>query len=185
MDALDESRKQVMEALKPGIHEELSLYSQSFKKKFRRLEEEYRNAARELMEMEHRPQKNAFAALAKYRRASKILIEMVNVFQIVHDDQNRELEILNGSGMERDKKRWTPVEDETLVDLASRGTESLMRIAVSLRRSPGAVTSRLTYLVGIRRVSEEIAGRITGFIDGEPVEGFFSGTLARSQNVPR
>lgn len=80
---------------------------------------------------------------------------------------------------ERSGKRWTPEEDEVLVELASRDEESAFSIATKVGRTPGAVQSRLSQLVGIGKISQEIAGRFIGTLNGEHVVGVIDGELTK------
>ena len=80
---------------------------------------------------------------------------------------------------ERSNKRWEKDEDETIVEVASRGEMSITELAVTMGRSPAAIQTRLSQLVGIGRVSQEVAGRFIGTLDGEHVQGFIDGSLQK------
>jgi len=80
---------------------------------------------------------------------------------------------------ERARKRWDPDEDEVLVELASQDDMSMTELAVTMGRTPGAIQSRLSQLVGIGRISQSVAGRFVGTIDGEHVQGFIDGDVQR------
>lgn len=76
----------------------------------------------------------------------------------------------------RSRKRWTKEEDEKLIEMAADG-ESMTMIAFVLDRTPTAVQTRISYLVGIERMSQEIGGHFIGWMDGEHVEAEVSGTV--------
>ena len=82
---------------------------------------------------------------------------------------------------ERSGKRWDKDEDETLVEVASRGDMSITELAVTMGRTPGAIQSRLSQLVGIGRISQSIAGRFIGTIDGEHVQGYIDGEVQKTK----
>ena len=81
--------------------------------------------------------------------------------------------------LERSRKRWDKDEDETLIELAADDRFSIGNIAIYMGRTPGAIASRITYLVGIQRMSQEIAGRFVGQINGELVNGYIDGVLQK------
>lgn len=81
---------------------------------------------------------------------------------------------------ERSNKRWDKDEDELLVDLVSEGRTSLTQIAISMGRTPAAIQTRLSYLVGIRKITQEIAGRFIGTLNGEDVSGYIDGTFQKA-----
>ena len=86
---------------------------------------------------------------------------------------------------DRQGVRWEAWEDELLVGIAADGEDldlrhALANLAGSLGRTPAAVSSRLSYLVGMRRMSQEVSGRLEGFLNGLPIDGTISGTLHRS-----
>lgn len=166
--------------MKSGLPEGIGLYDRRVKEKFESEEAARRNSIIKLRQMNMKQPKNLFQTLREYRECTKMLIESLELVEVVNADQVREIDILKGGIGERDRKRWTPEEDDALVSVAADGKLSLLSMAVAFRRSPGAVSSRLTYLVGIRRLSQEVAGRVTGFIDGEAVDGFFTGRLTKS-----
>lgn len=141
---------------------------------------ELHTALSEVIRMNHEQPKNLFMTLKKYREHSATIIRWAMTLQELRESSDRQLNHLMGKAGERSNKRWTESEDMALVELAANDQHSLVELSVTFGRSPAAISSRLTYLVGIKKVSQEIAGRIIGFIDGEPVNGYFSGELRAS-----
>lgn len=86
---------------------------------------------------------------------------------------------LYNSTAERSRKRWEQDEDEILIELASRDEMSMTELAVTLGRTPGAIQTRLSQLVGIGRVSQAIAGRFIGTLNGENVQGYIDGSIQK------
>lgn len=86
---------------------------------------------------------------------------------------------LYDSTAERSGKRWQSDEDELLVELASRDEMSMTEMSVTMGRTPGAIQSRLSQLVGIGKVSQSVAGRFIGTIDGEHVHGYIQGDVSK------
>ena len=52
-------------------------------------------------------------------------------------------------------------------------------VASLFGRTPSAIASRVSYLVGIERVSQEIAGRFVGTLNGQHIHGMIDGELQK------
>lgn len=116
--------------------------------------------------------------LKEYREASEVLIQGYVLMSEALTAANREIAQLKGAEATQSRKRWTPEEDEVLIEQAADGN-SLIQLALDFNRSPQAISSRITYLVGIQKMSREVAGHIIGFLDGEPVDGHFEGQVTK------
>lgn len=88
-------------------------------------------------------------------------------------------ERLHDETMVRSGKRWTESEDEHLIDMAAAGDMTLFELAMTMGRTPGAVQSRISQLVGIGKISQEVAGRFVGTLNGEHVSGIIEGELRK------
>jgi len=125
------------------------------------------------------PPKNAFKQVSLYRA----LLKRAGLHIMMLQDVNRKLmkELIRmGAGIgDQGRKRWTQEEDEMLIEAATDGTKNIIDLANAFGRTPGAIQSRITKLVGIKRLSEEIAGRFIGTINGEFVKGDIDGTLRK------
>lgn len=129
--------------------------------------------------------KSVHRRLQDYRKHSAALMDLhFNLSEVVRF-QTQELEVVKGGDYERARKRWTEEEDDALIEFASREeAPNLMDLSLTFQRSPAAVSSRLTHLVGIRRITEALMGRITGYLDGVPVDGAFHGAIHRGGDTP-
>lgn len=76
------------------------------------------------------------------------------------------------------KLPWTAEEDEALIEFRSRGN-SILELSHNLLRSPAAIATRISYLVGIPR-EDVVDAYIEGTLNGTPVTGDFHGKVARS-----
>ena len=92
----------------------------------------------------------------------------------------RQVDELQGSFSERARKRYTKDEDEIIIELAARG-DTLIAIALAVGRTPTAIQSRISHLVGIGKISEEIAGRFIGTLNGDFVDGYIDGVLYKNE----
>ena len=124
--------------------------------------------------------KNAAHQMKVFRKYVPVLIDMYDVVQQVLSATCEANEELQGSLSARSRKRYTPEEDEAIVEMAASG-HTTVEIALGVGRTPGAVQTRISHLVGIGKISEEIAGRFSGLLDGEFVEGDISGTIYKKE----
>jgi len=125
------------------------------------------------------PPKNAFKQMNLYKsilmRAGLRLLLLEDMVENLLKENDR-----MGAGIgDQGRKRWTQEEDELLIEAASDGTKTIIDLSKAFGRTPGAIQSRITKLVGIKRLSEEIAGRFMGTINGEFIEGEIDGTLRK------
>lgn len=120
---------------------------------------------------------NVHQRLDRYRKYSEVLMALVIAQTELVDGLLTEQQHLLEGHASQSGRRWTDEQDEALVELACEPDAAMIKIALTLNRTPGAVASRLTYLVGVSKVSRHVVGRITGYLDGEPVSGTFDGEL--------
>lgn len=78
------------------------------------------------------------------------------------------------------RKRWREEDDETLIDLVCEGKSDVF-IANCLGRSVSACKSRVSYLVGIEKMSEKTAGYFIGMLSGEEVNGLIEGQVYKQK----
>ena len=78
----------------------------------------------------------------------------------------------------RTNKRWTSNEDNYLIEMIC-DDESIFDISMELRRTVPSIKTRLSYLVGIKRLSQKVAGKFIGEINGEQTEAELIGTVYR------
>lgn len=78
-------------------------------------------------------------------------------------------------------KRWGSADDELLIELVCDG-ESDVFISNCLGRSVSACKSRVTYLVGIKRISERAAGYFVGTLSGKEISGHIDGRIYKQES---
>lgn len=131
-----------------------------------------------LIRLNESPRGPVHTQLRNYRRWTT---QLLNVYWKQVDMINQMGQMLNqlrGEGATLQRKRWTADEDDLLVEAATQTeTPDVLDLAVTFHRSPAAIASRLTYLVGKRKLSQAVVGHITGYLDGDPVEGHFDGVV--------
>ena len=87
--------------------------------------------------------------------------------------------VTDGIG-ERGRKRWTQQDDELLIEMAAQEDVTIIDLSKQFGRTPGAIQSRISRLVGIKKLSAEIAGRFIGTLNGEFVEGNIDGIVRKN-----
>lgn len=83
----------------------------------------------------------------------------------------------------RKNARWTDEEDNALVEMVADNAIGIHELSTAFGRSPASIYSRLSKLVGIGRISQEIAGKFVGTLDGEEISGQINGTLSKSNGT--
>ena len=137
-----------------------------------------RAALMKLSDLVSQPPKNKFKELQQYRSLAKAVIEYQFVYQDFVNACTEEVDRVLSGTSDRSRKRWTDDEDTALIEMAAED-HTATEIAIMLGRSPGAIQTRLSYLVGVNRVSSQIAGRFIGWLDGEQVEGDIDGVVTK------
>ena len=127
------------------------------------------------------PKCNPGVQLMRWKKLGPQLLKHFEVVDKINKGYQKILDKNNKREQENLRKKWRPDEDEMLIELASTGTMSMTDLAQAIGRTPSAISSRLSTLVGIGRVSQEIAGRFTGTMNGQMVSGNISGTLERGK----
>lgn len=137
-----------------------------------------RDALSKLSDIVSQPPKNKFKELQAYRSLAKAVIRYQFIYQDFVDACTEEIDRIVSGTSDRSRKRWTDDEDSVLIEMAAQD-HTATEIAIMLGRSPGAIQTRLSYLVGVNRVSSQIAGRFVGWLDGEQVEGDIDGVVTK------
>lgn len=94
--------------------------------------------------------------------------------------RNDEMDNFVASCPHRSGTRWSKEEDEILIDMVCKDM-SVAHAATVLGRTPAAVSSRITELVGVKRLAQDVNGRFVGKIEGLEVEGHINGTIFRGK----
>lgn len=128
--------------------------------------------------LETRP-KNMFAYLLELQGLVRKLCQQVLVQQELINKAISELNRMDDQVGERSRKRWTEQEDNLLIEQAAKDNATTVELARIFGRTPGAIQSRISYLVGIERLSSKVAGRFIGTIDGEQAEVEIDGIVSK------
>ena len=126
------------------------------------------------------PPKSAFAKISAYQELLRRAALRILALEDLKEAAILEIERHESNVGERSRKRWTPEDDDMLIEAASQDGATIFGMAKEFGRTPGAIQSRISHLVGIKRMSKEVAGRFIGTLNGEFVEGDIDGVVSKS-----
>lgn len=127
------------------------------------------------------PKSNPYQQLLQYRKLVPKLLKMLESDLEDYDVLHRQLERFSETSYDNANKRWDKEDDEMLINAICEEKASMYEISTRFGRSPSAITTRVSYLVGIKRLSQEIAGQFVGTLNGNDVSGDIKGTLNKSK----
>ena len=138
---------------------------------------ELKDATRQLYKITHERPKSIIVELNMFRKYVPVLIKYVLTLSSLNNDITNAQQRIMDSSCDNNNKRWSKEEDGQLIEQACDPNNSLTHLSVIFGRSPQAISSRLTTLVGRKRLSQDIAGRFVGYIDGVKSESDIVGTI--------
>lgn len=125
------------------------------------------------------PKGSIGAQLLQWRKIGGKMLRLFKAQHSICQAAENTIKRSNDKTSERSHKKWSSIEDEQLIDAVSKGDSSIIELSCAFGRSPSAIKSRVSYLVGIKRVSSEIAGRFIGTLNGISIEGNIKGQLVK------
>ena len=126
--------------------------------------------------LSHRP-KSIVAELNTFRRYVPLILE---VYLKMSEALNKSILQINRCtdiDYGRANKRWSREEDEEIIDLVCEGKMNIHQLSTIFGRSPGAIQTHISELVGRERLSQAVAGRFVGMIDGISAEADICGKV--------
>lgn len=132
--------------------------------------------------LQQNPGGNAYIQLKEWKKLGDEIIKYFYTYGMVMQKSatvNQEI----AEGVARNNNsRWTKEEDERLIEIvcSHRDDWAPFEIAASFGRSIPAIKSRVSKLVGLNRVSQEVAGHFFGTIDGIEMSGSIDGTVYKN-----
>lgn len=128
-------------------------------------------------ELQANPKGNAYIQLKEWKKIGDDIIKYFYAYGTVLEKYSTSYKDLETGTSRNNNKRWTADEDEKLIELVCAGEWSPIEISTTFGRSIPAIKTRVSKLVGLKRLSAEIAGQFIGTIDGEKVEGRIDGKV--------
>ena len=135
-------------------------------------------AVRDIDILRNSPPKSVHVRLKMYDRIASAFLDHLDFTDEFRKDVRKASGQLNGATPDRHGKKWRDEEDTLLIERVAAG-DSIQLIANTFGRTPLSISGRVSHLVGIKRLSEEIAGRIEGYLNGEEVKGVFVGKIRK------
>lgn len=124
--------------------------------------------------------KSIVQELQIYRKYIPIILEACFIQTEGLKKVGMQLDRCTNISYDRSNKRWSKDEDETLIDQVCEGKSNIHQLSTMFGRSPGAIQVHISELVGRKRLSQEIAGKFIGKINGEVTEAEICGTVYKA-----
>lgn len=120
--------------------------------------------------------------LATYRKYVPVLMKKCDLISEMNSSLKKQIDRYGTDSEEKKHKRWSEEEDLLLIEMACSDM-SLLEVSTTMGRTPSSIKTRLSKLVGVKRISSEIAGRFIGTVNGEQTEGVLKGTLYKGETA--
>ena len=128
----------------------------------------------------YNPKKNAYLQLLQWKKIGKAASELLVFQQEMIKNWAEESEQWKAGKARNNRKRWSAGEDELLIEYVSKNV-SIHEISKIFGRTPAAISTRVSELVGINKLSQEIAGKFIGKLNGMDIEAHIDGTLIKNK----
>lgn len=113
--------------------------------------------------------------LMSYRENVPVLINYIcDLMKTLHG--YKFMSIWNTTPDVNNHKRWSKSDENLLIDLVCKG-DSIRTIATIFHRSPSAIQTKITSLVGVKRLSQQVAGKFIGTANGADFNAELVGTI--------
>ena len=114
-----------------------------------------------------------------YERYVPTLLKLYFDYQEMVESLGKQIERYEKAAAARKNARWTDEEDNALIEMVVQDGIGIHELSTMFGRSPASISTRLSKLVGIGRISQDIVGKFVGTINGEEVSGHIDGTLTK------
>lgn len=128
-------------------------------------------------ELQSNPQGNAFIQLKEWKKLGDEIISYFYAYGMIMDKVSTSYSEFENATARNSNARWTKEEDEILIEMVCKQDGTIYELASTFGRTIPAIKTRVSKLVGLKRLSAEVAGQFIGTLDGEVVEGKINGTV--------
>lgn len=139
--------------------------------------EELINAFVQLVKVSEQRPKSIVVELNTYRKYVPFILKAYCMVSDLNKKATMEAHRCVDIEYDRGNKRWSSEEDETLINLVCSEEYNIHKISTVLGRSPNAIQTRISFLVGRSRLTQEVAGRFIGTINGISANAEIKGTV--------
>lgn len=143
------------------------------------LSKETKTALAKLYECCHSRGGNMAQKYRTYERYVPTLIKLHFQYQEMIDKQAKQIERYEKAASARKYARWTEEEDLALIEMVVDENTGIHELSTMFGRSPASISSRLSKLVGIGRIRQDVIGRFVGTLNGKEVSGQINGTVMK------
>lgn len=136
------------------------------------------NVVRHLRILCTSPKGSAFHQLQQFR---KLVPELIKAYYEQNElalSSVKQLDRVLMKSEQNKGRRWTEEEENWLIDLVVSDTP-ILEISTIMGRSATSITSKVSKLVGLQRISQNVAGKFFGTINGEEISGIIKGTVQK------
>ena len=140
-------------------------------------EKEFNAALFALYKLQSERPKSIVVELNMYRKHVPKLLEMYFLKADLLNASIKENERFHSDCEDKKHKKWTEEEDKLLIDLVCDSEQSPMEIAIALGRSVSSIKTRVSTLVGRKRLSQKVVGKFVGKIGDEDAETTINGVV--------
>lgn len=123
---------------------------------------------------------NAAVQLRYMRKHGLELVKHLYYLDELIKKMRKQLNRYEASAHDMHRKKWTAEEEEALITRAAEG-DSIDVMAKQFGRTSQAIATKISDLVGVGRISQKVAGRFVGVINGIEHECEISGTVTREK----
>lgn len=149
------------------------------------LRKESHTALFKLYECVHSRGGNMAQKYRTYERYVPTLLKLYFEFTDLVDESGKQIKRYEKAAAARKNARWTDEEDTALIEMIVQEDVGIHELSTAFGRSPASISTRLSKLVGIGRISQEIVGKFVGTLNGEEVSGSIDGTLIKNNKKRR
>ena len=134
-------------------------------------------AIKKICDVYYNRPKSIVVEIGIYRKYIPLVLKYIEQQAAIRNAMIKEHSRFYNAKAEKSNKRWTPEEDEILIEQACQDESNMNQLSIIFGRTPSAIQARITYLVGRKRLSQEVAGKFIGYIDGKKQEADIVGTV--------
>lgn len=138
---------------------------------------QYINAAQQMAKLTRERPKSLIEEVRLYRKYVPLLLEHILLLSDVNKAATKECTRVYEKTDVKSNKRWSKEEDELLIEAVCDDNTTMAQLSAIFGRTPGAINSHLTKLVGLKRLSQKVVGKFIGEVDGQTVNTSINGTL--------
>lgn len=121
---------------------------------------------------------NVSKELHSYRKYVPLLIKYCEFLDKFSNVTAKTIQRIESGCEDRKYERWSDEEDALLIELVC-SDRSIVEVSAAMGRTIPSIKTRVSKLVGIKRITQDVAGRFIGYIDGKSSECIINGTVTK------